>query len=136
MRNDKRYWLTPPEIYQELDREFHFDFDPCPYPLPKGFNCLDVPWGKMNYINPPFRKDDWQYGTGHTSLIRRAILEQQNGNSSVIIYNTMSHFRLLVEASGSTKIRSMGRVRWLDVNTKEPWKSPSNTILFVLKGNV
>ena len=134
MKRDKKYWLTPPDVYQELDNEFHFDFDPCPYPLPEGFNCLDIPWGKMNYVNPPFRKDDWQHGMGHTALIRKAMAEQIKGNSSVIIYNTMSHFRLLVEASASTEIRSMGRVRWLDINTKEPWKSPSNTILFVLRG--
>lgn len=23
-------WTTPPELYAELDHEFHFDFDPCP----------------------------------------------------------------------------------------------------------
>ena len=28
--NQPHYWLTPPELYQELDAEFHFDFDPCP----------------------------------------------------------------------------------------------------------
>jgi len=136
MGNDNKYWLTPPELYQELDREFHFDFDPCPYPLSAGWNCLDMSWGKMNYVNPPFRKDDWKYGGSHTTLIRKAMAEQKNGNTSVIIYNCMSHVRLLVEALALTEVRSMGRVRWLDIKTKEPWKSPSNTILFVLKGNV
>jgi hypothetical protein len=23
-------WATPPHVYAELDKEFHFDFDPCP----------------------------------------------------------------------------------------------------------
>src|SRR3989442_9909693 len=23
-------WRTPKELYEQLDREFHFDFDPCP----------------------------------------------------------------------------------------------------------
>lgn len=25
-------WLTPPALYAELDAEFGFDFDPCPFP--------------------------------------------------------------------------------------------------------
>jgi len=50
----KHYWLTPPELYAELNAEFHFDFDPCPYPLPEGFDGLEREWGKSNYVNPPF----------------------------------------------------------------------------------
>jgi phage N-6-adenine-methyltransferase len=30
------YWLTPPDIYAALDAEFHFDFDACPHPRPRG----------------------------------------------------------------------------------------------------
>ena len=36
----KHYWLTPSRLYAELDAEFHFDFDPCPHPLPAGFDGL------------------------------------------------------------------------------------------------
>jgi len=50
----KHYWLTPPDLYARLDAEFHFDFDPCPYPLPPGFDGLACEWGKSNYVNPPF----------------------------------------------------------------------------------
>jgi len=46
----KHYWLTPPDLYAELDAEFHFDFDPCPYPLPDGFDGLTCEWGSSNYI--------------------------------------------------------------------------------------
>ena len=34
--------------------EFNFDIDPCPYPLPNGFDGLTTEWGKSNYVNPPF----------------------------------------------------------------------------------
>jgi hypothetical protein len=27
-RNGKHYWLTPPDLYAELDSQYHFDFDP------------------------------------------------------------------------------------------------------------
>ena len=23
-------WATPKEVYKQLNKEFHFDFDPCP----------------------------------------------------------------------------------------------------------
>src|SRR4051812_29946349 len=50
----KHYWLTPPDLYAALDAEFRFDFDPCPHPIPEGFDGLTCEWGKSNYVNPPF----------------------------------------------------------------------------------
>ena len=43
---------TPPELYNFLDAIFHFDFDPCP--LHPKYNAMCTPWGRMNYVNPPF----------------------------------------------------------------------------------
>lgn len=45
----------------------------------------------------------------------------------------MNCINMLVEAGA--EIRSMDRVKWLDGKTGEPWKSPSNTTLFILRGN-
>ena len=50
----KHYWLTPPELMAQLQSEFNFDFDPCPYPKPDGFDGLRCEWGHRNYVNPPF----------------------------------------------------------------------------------
>ena len=50
----KHYWLTPTELYIDLNEEFQFDFDPCPHPLPEGFDGLTAEWGSSNYVNPPF----------------------------------------------------------------------------------
>ena len=36
LEREERYWLTPPEIYNQLDNEFHFNFDPCPFPKAEG----------------------------------------------------------------------------------------------------
>lgn len=129
---DKKFWIVPPEIYKPLDKEFNFDFDPCPYPLPQGFNGIDVEWGNVNWVNPPFRKKDGKYGAGPTAFIRKAIEEQKKGKTSVVIINTMAFINMLIEAGA--ECRSMGRVKWLDCNTGEPWKSPSNTTLFILRG--
>src|SRR3984957_4113770 len=80
-----RYWLTPPALYRRLDDEFKFEFDACPYPLPKGHNALAMDWGLSNYVNPPFRKDDVIHGNGPTAFVRKAIAEQAKGKTSVIV---------------------------------------------------
>ena len=57
----KRYWITPPELLDRLGREFHFDHDPCPYPR-GDLNSLVEPWGRRNYVNPPFCRKDAPFG--------------------------------------------------------------------------
>lgn len=47
-------WQTPPELYNKLNAEFSFDFDPCP--LNSTFDGLACPWSKSNFINPPYSK--------------------------------------------------------------------------------
>lgn len=128
---DKRYWLTPPDMYTELDAEFRFDFDPCPYPRPETFNGIAVPWGKTNYVNPPFRRSDGAFGAGPTAFVRKAIEEQAEGKTSVLVIPTMSFINLLLEAGA--ECRSMGRVHWLDAESGEPWRNPSCITAFVLR---
>lgn len=48
------HWATPKWLYDELDKEFHFDHDPCPL---HGINGLNSSWGKRNYINPPYGRE-------------------------------------------------------------------------------
>ena len=50
----KHYWLTPPDVYDKLNGEFNFNFDPCPYPKPDDFDGLTADWGTRNYVNIPF----------------------------------------------------------------------------------
>lgn len=52
--NHKDDWKTPDSFYQELDKEFNFDFDPCPYMHDMLWNWLEVEWGNVNYVNPPY----------------------------------------------------------------------------------
>ena len=128
---DKKYWLTPPEMYQNLNDEFHFDYDPCPYPRPEDFNGIVVPWGRSNYVNPPFRRSDGAFGAGPTAFVRKAIAEKELGKSSVIVLPTMSFINMLLEAGA--ECRSMGRVHWIDTISGDPWKSPSCITCFILR---
>ena len=83
MKENKQYWLTPPEQYAAYKREFGFDFDPCPYPKPDGFDSLTMDWGRSSYVNPPFRKNDGG-GFGPTAWVRKAIEENKKGKTIVI----------------------------------------------------
>jgi len=127
-----RFWLTPPQIYKELDREFQFDFDPCPFPRLENYNSLEVPWGKSNYVNPPFNLKDGPYG-GPTAFARKAIDENQRGNGSVLVLPVRNYVNLLLKAGAEA--RPMGRIRWLECETGKEWKSPSPICAFILKGH-
>ena len=130
---EPRYWLMPPEDYRALDEEFEFDFDPCPCPRPEGYNGLVVPWGWSNWVNPPFRKTDGNTD-GPTAFVHKAIAEQAQGKSSVLILPVPSYIPLLAAAGAEFRPAGPGdehkasRMRFLEVDTGEPWPSPSPTI--------
>ena len=122
----EKYWITPPELYKSLDDEFNFDFDPCPYP--KNFDSLNMSWGGMNYVNPPFKKEDG----GTMPFIHKAIAESKLGRSSFIVFNVRSGINQLLRAGGIP--RPMGRIKWLECETKEPYPMPNESLGFFLKG--
>ena len=54
INNDDNY-ATPPKLYEELNKRFNFDFDPCPYNEGEIINDgLKIEWGKSNFVNPPY----------------------------------------------------------------------------------
>ena len=97
--------LTPPELYAKLDAEFHFDFDPCPYPRPEGFDGLKVPWGKSNWCNPIFWRDERTETNGHAAWAKKAIAESKLGNLTVLAFPHNQWEALLIEAINPTDIR-------------------------------
>ena len=48
-------WKTPKAVYQVLDSEFRFDFDPCP--TNPDFDGLSIDWGYRNFVNPPYGRE-------------------------------------------------------------------------------
>jgi hypothetical protein len=126
-----RYWLTPPDLYAALDAEFHFDMDPCPYPFEEGYNGLAVPWGKSNYVNPPFCKKDAPFG-GPSAFARKAVQEAERGATSVFILPVPHSIGLLLEAGA--EIRNGGRVKWIEADTGEPCKIARRQMIAILRG--
>lgn len=52
-KNDK--WGTPKEMYDKLNAEFKFNYDPCPIEWKEGDpDGLTTEWGKSTFCNPPY----------------------------------------------------------------------------------
>lgn len=116
--NGKHYWLTPPDLYERLDAEFRFDFDPCPYPLPDGFDGLTCEWGRSNYVNPPFGSIMHEgKKKGVTAWVKKALLERSKGKRSVIVYPAQKWLLMLHEAAVGPHsfVRNLGDIRWLAI---------------------
>ncbi len=129
-KNRKRYWLIPPEIYSQLDSEFHFDFDPCPYPY-RG-DGIDIEWGKMNWVNPPFKIEDSFNNHGPTAFAKKALEEQRKGKTSVFIHPVTTAVSWL--AKGNPEVRFIGKVPWIDPETGERHEGAWYNALFILRG--
>lgn len=82
-------WETPQELYDELDREFHFDLDPCAtdenkkcdFYFTKKDDGLTLPWNWTNlhgetehkvFMNPP-------YGRKISEWVKKAYDESRRG---------------------------------------------------------
>jgi len=116
----KHYWLTPPALYEELNAEFHFDFDPCPHPLPPGFDGLTCDWGQSNYVNPPFGSIVHQgRKKGATAWVRKAIEEHRKGKTVVFVYPIDKWVLMLLREIGAD-VRNLGDVRWCATEDRSP----------------
>lgn len=90
INNDDNY-ATPPEFYNELNKEFNFDFDPCPYnenEITPETDGLLKEWGRSNFVNPPYSLKLKE------AFVLKAIKEQSKGKRSVF----------LIPVSTSTKL--------------------------------
>ena len=126
----KHYWLTPPALYDVLNAEFAFTFDPCPYPLPDGFDGLTCEWGQSNYVNPPFGSILHQgKKKGPTAWIRKAIEEHGKGKTVVLVYPVDKWVLMILAAAGSgSRVRNLGDVRWLSIEDGLPGKGTGRHI--------
>lgn len=118
-QDGKHYWLTPPDLWQSLDKEFHFDFDACPHPKPDDFDGLTCDWGHSTYANIPFgsivhngRKK------GPTAWVRKAIAENKKGKRVVLVY-PIDKWVLMMLAAGA-EVRNLGDVRWCSIEDGKP----------------
>lgn len=132
-KDGKHYWLTPPDLYDSLNKEFGFDFDPCPYPVPDRFDGLTCDWGKSSYANPPFGSIIHEgKKKGVTAWVRKALKEHEKGKQVVLVYPVDKWLLMLLEAGA--EVRNLGDVKWLSIEDRQPGKGTGRHIAcFVLK---
>ena len=104
------HWQTPKWLYDELDSEFNFDFDPCP--LLSKFDGLNVSWGKRNFVNPPY--------SNVKAFLQKAHIELQNGNADLCVFLVFSNtdtrwFHDYCYKKSELRFIK-GRVKFLDAN--------------------
>lgn len=133
-RDAKHYWLTPADLYDKMNADFAFTFDPCPYPLPDGFDGLTCEWGSSNYVNPPFGSIMHQgKKKGPTAWARKAIEEHKKGKDVVFVYPIDKWVLMLLQVSA--EVMNLGDVRWLATEDGTQGKGTGRHIAaFVLKG--
>lgn len=114
-------WRTPKAVYQVLDAEFGFDFDPCP-PNPS-FDGLEAEWGDVNFVNPP-------YGNELPKWIRKGFEEWKKGKTVVFLIpsrtDTIWWHDYCMKASEIRYIR--GRLKFDDHVSSAPF--PSAIVIF------
>ena len=132
--NGKHYWLTPPTLYAELNARFGFTFDPCPHPKPENFDGLTCSWGAVNYVNPPFGSILHEgKKKGPTAWARKAIEQQNQGKTTVLVY-PINKWVLMLLAAGA-KVENLGDVRWLATEDATEGKGTGRHIAaFILEG--
>ena len=117
-------WRTPKALYQALDSEFRFDFDPCP--TKPRFDGLESNWGKVNFVNPP-------YGKEITAWIQKGYKENLKGKVVVFLLPSRTDTKWWHEfVMKATEIRFI-RVRLRFDDQKNPAPFPSAIVVFESK---
>lgn len=114
-------WTTPKEFYIELDKEFHFTFDPCP--SNPTFDGLNIEWQGRNFCNPP-------YGRQITAWIKKGYEESLGGKLVVFLLPSRTDTRwwhdFVMKANEIRFIK--GRLKFGNAKNSAPF--PSCIVIF------
>jgi site-specific DNA-methyltransferase (adenine-specific) len=115
IRTHSNHWKTPKELYNKLNEEFDFNFDPCPinHDITK-WDGLKIEWKERNFVNPPYsRKLKGEF-------VKKAIKESNKGKLCVLLIpvstsSVLFHDYILPNKKEIRFIK--GRVKFIGVNT-------------------
>ncbi len=107
-------WKTPDELFNKLNEEFSFDFDPCPFQHDLSeWDGLKIEWGNSNFVNQPYSKKLKE------AFINKAYEEAQKGKKVVMLLPVSTSTKIFHEVIlPNCEIRFLrGRVKFEGVNT-------------------
>ena len=111
-------WATPKSLYNKLDQEFHFDFDPCPLStgeITPDNDGLLKDWGQCNFVNPPYSRKLKE------AFVKKGIEESKKGKRCVFLLPVSTStvlFHDYILPNISEPIRFLrGRVKFEGINT-------------------
>lgn len=123
----KNFWLTPPELYEKWNEEFHFNYDPCPFPRPVNYDGIEEEWGSSTFCNPPFKARDG----GGVKWIRKAGVERDKGKLVVLLLPVLQYTYELL--SLQPEVRPIGRLGYLATDGSGERNNSTPSMLFILR---
>lgn len=122
--NHSDNWATPKYFYEILDKEFHFDFDPCPlnlWKITKENDWLLIKWWQRNFVNPPYSRKLKEL------FIRKAVKESKLWKLCVMLLPVSTSTKIFHEViiPNAREIRFVKwRIKFVWINTK--WEFVNN----------
>jgi hypothetical protein len=127
------HYQTPPDIYNRLNAEFNFDFDPCPYYASFDGLAESCVWGKSNFINPPYNRRD------KPKFIKRAYSEWKTNNATCVLLipaatGTKQFHELILPNAEVRFVR--GRIEFFKDNAPSGSKGKHDSMIVVFRRGV
>lgn len=127
-KSDK--WGTPKALYDKLNSEFKFNYDPCPidWDEEKDKDGLLTNWGTSTFCNPPYSNVKY--------WIAKSASEHKKGKNIVLLINSITDtigFHEHIYNKKNVEIRFIkGRLKFTNPNNKKltPNVKPSMIIIF------
>ena len=111
------HWKTPDYIYEPLNQEFNFTFDPCPYmhSISK-WDGLEIEWkGNSIFVNPPYSQKLKE------RFIKKAVTESRKDKNCVMLLSVSTSTKIFHEVvlPNKKEIRFVkGRIKFEGINTR------------------
>ena len=104
-------WATPKEVYDKLNEEFKFDYDPCPLDFKE--DGTKIEWKQSNFINPPYSRKLKE------AFILKAFKESKKGKICVMLLPVSTSTKIFHEVIyPNAEIRFVrGRIAFEGINT-------------------